>query len=48
MQQRISEGDMWDGHGGNRSGRVGDRPVDEVTGALVTGEALAVLRRSVR
>ncbi|HVA76085.1 MAG TPA: hypothetical protein VNF71_16140 [Acidimicrobiales bacterium] len=44
----VSEGDMWQGHGGNRSGRVGEWRISEITPALVTKEALAVLRRSVR
>ena len=46
-QVTISEGDMWNGHGGNRSGRVGDRPLAEITDTLITAEALAILRRSV-
>jgi hypothetical protein len=43
----ISEGDMWQGHGGNRSGKVGEWWLTEITAALVTREALAILRRSV-
>jgi hypothetical protein len=44
----ISEGDMWQGHGGNRSGRVDARPLAEITGSLITQEALAILHRSTR
>lgn len=43
----LSEGDMWLGHGGNRSGKVGEWWLPEITAALVTKEALAILRRSV-
>ncbi len=43
----VSEGDMWQGHGGNRSGKVGEWRLAEITAPLVTEEALAVLRRSV-
>jgi hypothetical protein len=42
----ISEGDMWNGQGGNHSGRVGERPLTEITETLITDEALAILRRS--
>ena len=42
----VSEGDMWEGHGGNRSGRVGEWKLSEITATLVTQEALAILRRS--
>jgi hypothetical protein len=44
----VSEGDMWDGHGGNRSGRTGEWQLSEITPGLVTEEALAILRRSLR
>jgi hypothetical protein len=44
----VSEGDMWQGRGGNHSGRVAEWRISEITSALVTKEALAVLRRSVR
>jgi hypothetical protein len=42
----VSEGDMWEGHGGSRSGRIGEWQLSEITAALVTQEALAILRRS--
>ena len=41
----VSEGDMWQGRGG-RSGKTGEWQLAEITAALVTGEILAVLRRS--
>jgi hypothetical protein len=44
----VSEGDMWQGHGGNRSGKVGEWRLPDITATLVTQQALAVLRRSVR
>jgi hypothetical protein len=43
----ISEGDMWQGHGGNRSGKIGEWWLTEITAAMVISEALAILRRSV-
>jgi len=43
----VSEGDMWEGHGGNRSGPVGEWRLEEITPALVTHEVLEILRRSV-
>jgi hypothetical protein len=42
----VSEGDMWQGHGGNHAGRVAEWQLSEVTAALVTQEVLAILRRS--
>jgi hypothetical protein len=42
----VSEGDMWDGHGGKRSGKTGEWQLSEITEDLVTEEALAILRRS--
>jgi hypothetical protein len=42
----VSEGDMWEGHGGNRSGEVAEWKLPEITPAAVTQEALAILRRS--
>ena len=44
----ISEGDMWNGHGGNRSGRVGERPLAEITDTYITSEVLTIIRRSLR
>lgn len=43
----VSEGDMWEGHGGSHSGRTAEWQVSEITHALVTEEALAILRRAV-
>jgi hypothetical protein len=37
---------MWQGHGGSRSGPIGDRPLSEITSTFVTQEVLAILRRS--
>jgi hypothetical protein len=42
----ISEGDMWSGHGGNRSGRVGQLPLADVTDTYIVAETLAIIRRS--
>lgn len=42
----LSEGDMWQGRPGHRSGKVGERQLSEITPALLTAEMLAVLRRS--
>jgi hypothetical protein len=44
----VSEGDMWDGHGGNRSGKIGEWQLSEITTARVTDEILAILRRAVQ
>ena len=44
----VSEGDMWQGNGGNRSGRAAEWQISEITPELVTKEAIAVLRRSAR
>ena len=44
----VSEGDMWQGNGGNRSGRAAEWRISEITPELVTEEAIAVLRRSAR
>ncbi|MFZ0665743.1 MAG: hypothetical protein WAM97_08300 [Acidimicrobiales bacterium] len=42
----VSEGDMWEGHGGKRSGKIGEWKLADITSTLVTDEALAILRRS--
>jgi hypothetical protein len=42
----VSEGDMWQGGGGNRSGKVGEWQIAEISAARVTEEALDILRRS--
>ena len=44
----VSEGDMWQGSGGNRSGRAAEWHLSEITPQLVTAEAVAILRRSAR
>lgn len=44
----ISEGDIWNGHGGSSSGPVGQRPLAEITETFITSEVLAVIRRSLR
>lgn len=43
----VSAGDMWQGHGGNTSGPVGERELSEITPAFVSQEAVAIIRRSV-
>jgi len=43
----VSEGDMWQGHGGHTTGRVGGWQLAEVSASVVTAEALAILRRSI-
>jgi hypothetical protein len=43
----VSEGDMWAGHGGNRSGQVAEWRLSAITAAKVTEEILAILRRSI-
>jgi hypothetical protein len=42
----VSEGDVWEGHGGNRSGKIGQWLLSEITTSRVTEEILAVLRRA--
>ena len=44
----VSEGDMGQDHDGNRSGKVGEWRLSEITAIPVTQQALAILRRSVR
>jgi len=44
----VSEGDMWQGHGGNRSGKVAEWQLSDITSSRVTQDVLAVLRRSVQ
>ncbi|MDQ6837717.1 MAG: hypothetical protein M3137_05085 [Actinomycetota bacterium] len=43
---RVSEGDMWRGHGGNRSGPAGQWTLAEMTADLVGRTAVDILRRS--
>ncbi len=42
----VSEGDMWRGHGGSRSGKCDDWQVAEITAARVINEILAIIRRA--
>ncbi len=42
----VSEGDMWQGHGGNRSGKFAEWQLVEITAARVTQETLAIIRRA--
>ncbi len=44
----VSEGDMWHGHGGNSSGKIGEWQLSEITTTRVTEEILAILRRAVQ
>ena len=44
----ISAGDMWNGRGGSKSGRVGERPLAEITDTFITAEVLGIIRRSLR
>ncbi len=43
---QVSEGDMWLGSGGNRSGPVGVWQLSELTSDRVTQELLTIVRRS--
>lgn len=42
----VSEGDMWAGRGGNRSGKVAEWRLSDITASAVTDELLSILRRS--
>ena len=42
----VSEGDVWAGRGGNRSGPVAEWQLSEINTAKVTEEILAILHRS--
>jgi len=42
----VTEGDMWQGHGGNHSGRVANWQLSEITSELVTAHLLAILGRA--
>ncbi len=44
---QVSEGDMWRGAGGKRSGRVGRWALSELTRDRITDELLAIARRAV-
>jgi len=43
---RLSEGDMWQGAGGGRSGSAGTWNVEEITSGVVLDEVLEVIRRA--
>lgn len=42
----VSEGDMWQGQGGNRSGKFADWGLIEITESRVIQELLAIVRRA--
>ena len=42
----VSEGDMWQGRGGGRSGKAGEWQLSEITTALVTETILGIIRRA--
>lgn len=42
----VSEGDMWQGRGGGRSGKAGEWQLSEITTALVTETILEIIRRA--
>jgi hypothetical protein len=44
---QVSEGDMWRGAGGKRSGRVGHWELSDLTRHRITDELLAIARRAV-
>ena len=44
----VSEGDMWQGQGGNRSGKFAEWQLIEITADRVTQEMLAIIRRALR
>ena len=44
----ISEGDMWQGHSGNRSGKSAEWQLEEITAGRVTQELLAIIRRALK
>lgn len=44
----VSEGDVWQGHGGNRSGKLAEWQLAEITAARVTQEILAIIRRALK
>jgi hypothetical protein len=43
---RLSEGDMWHGGGGNRSGRIGTWQISDLTRDRIIGELLDIARRA--
>ena len=44
----VSEGDMWQGQGGTRSGKAGEWQLSDITTTRVTEELVAILRRAAR
>jgi hypothetical protein len=44
----VSEGDMWQGAGGNRSGKFAEWELVKITADRVTQEILAIIRRALR
>lgn len=42
----VSEGDMWQGRGGGRSGKAGEWKLSEITSAQVTDKILEIIRRA--
>jgi hypothetical protein len=44
----VSEGDMWRGHGGNRSGKSAEWQLTELSADRVIGELLGIIRRALR
>jgi hypothetical protein len=44
----VSEGDMWQGRGGKRTGKAAEWLLSDITSTRVTEELVAILRRAVR
>jgi hypothetical protein len=44
----VSEGDMWEGQGGNRSGKIAEWQLADVTFGRVTQEVLGIVRRALK
>lgn len=44
----VSEGDMWLGSGGSRSGKTGEWQLADISAAGVTQEILAIIRRALK
>lgn len=42
----VSEGDMWQGRGGGRSGKTGEWQLSDITTAQVTDNILEIIRRA--
>jgi hypothetical protein len=43
---QVSEGDMWRGAGGKRSGHIGSWQISDLTGDRIIAELLAIARRA--